>query len=281
MIVVNFSGLMGNNLFQYSAGRLIAEALGYELKCAGIYSFPHTFDIVRGMRFIEPVETISDENFALRTTVNDRRNRRIELNGHFQRADFLVDNKSRVLDFFCQPKLETFPALDIVIHVRLGDYVTLDWSLPYSYFEVALTRLYKKEMEIWIATDEPWHPFFLRFKKWKPRYIKADSYDTFLLMRKAKNLIISRSTFSWWAAFLGDHDAVIGPKPKSGFWSNHTIGLGMSNLFNDRVFTPIEYDETETQNFIERFYFNLRESNSWLKMRTKNMRKFVKSYVKS
>jgi len=273
MISVNFLGQMGNNLFQYSTGRLLAERLNYRLSANGICNFPGTFEKIDGNEFSHPIASINDDNFDFEKLISDTSDRKIELNGYFQRSDFMWDNRHVIYKFLEQPNIVDIPVLDTVVHVRLGDYLSLDMDLPYSFYDQALQIINKSNLKVWIATDEPHHPFFFRFKAWRPNFINARSSETFLLMRRARNLIISRSIFSWWAAFLGQHDTVIGPKPKTGFWSKHELAETKLSLVDERIFTPIEYDENRNSNYLEKSYYILRESDYWIKKKSKQIRK--------
>ena len=47
MVTVKYLGRLGNNLFQYALGRIIAESLDYPLQASAIDGFDGTFDIVK------------------------------------------------------------------------------------------------------------------------------------------------------------------------------------------------------------------------------------------
>jgi len=51
MIKVNYDGNLGNNLFQYCFGRILAEELGYQLVANSIPGFPRTFDEISGFNY--------------------------------------------------------------------------------------------------------------------------------------------------------------------------------------------------------------------------------------
>ena len=48
MVEVKYCGQIGNQLFQYCLGRIIAERLGFELFATAIPGFPGTFEKVLG-----------------------------------------------------------------------------------------------------------------------------------------------------------------------------------------------------------------------------------------
>jgi hypothetical protein len=48
MIEVRYKGRLGNNMFQYCLGRILAEGLGFALKADPIPAFPSTAQYVDG-----------------------------------------------------------------------------------------------------------------------------------------------------------------------------------------------------------------------------------------
>ena len=50
MIKVQYGGRLGNNMFQYCFGRILAEKLGYELIASPIMGFDETNQKVNGKR---------------------------------------------------------------------------------------------------------------------------------------------------------------------------------------------------------------------------------------
>lgn len=106
----------------------------------------------------------------------------------------------------------------LAIHVRRGDYVTNAGTnkthgvLPVSYYKNSIAEAKKKSEydEIWFFTDDPeWVKANFPFGKIIKHQHDA-IYDIFL-MAKAQGMIISNSTFSWWAAWLNNGDQVIAP----------------------------------------------------------------------
>ncbi len=104
---------------------------------------------------------------------------------------------------------------DVAIHVRRGDYASdpavaaTMGCLDTAYYETAIIRLgpWPRPPRVVCFSDDAaglrasWHPpFELIFPQAEP----ADPVEDLLLMAAASDLVIANSTFSWWAAWIGE-----------------------------------------------------------------------------
>lgn len=106
-----------------------------------------------------------------------------------------------------------------VIHIRRGDYERMipESLLPVSYFEKALLGMSTENQEkpIWVFTDDEdaakrltsgLDVFMIGSKE-------SNEAENLVVMSLAKRIIISNSTYSWWAAKLGHPNYVAYPDP--------------------------------------------------------------------
>jgi hypothetical protein len=104
----------------------------------------------------------------------------------------------------------------LVIHIRLGDYVSepLIGLLPSEYFENALLEIFRpgKFGKIWLFSDEP----DTAVKNIPQKYLsytevistsKMTDALTLQVMRHGSGYVLSNSTFGWWAAALSHSDS--------------------------------------------------------------------------
>jgi hypothetical protein len=106
----------------------------------------------------------------------------------------------------------------IAIHCRLGDYI--DWgsdelggknlTLPQSYYQNALSQIDQLEKyKIIIVTDDLIN-IKNRFSFLDNKIIVSENeIIDFQILQNAHLLIISNSSFSWWAAYLNTKNAVV------------------------------------------------------------------------
>ncbi len=221
MIEVRYKALLGNNLFQYCLGRILAEELGFSLQASAIRGFPNTQERVAGACHCEPVQRLTGYWIDLDGILADRSKRRIVLDGWFQRFEYYRPYRKTIRQWLALDPAIQIPAAkpDLVLHVRRTDYVALGWALPFSYYESAIRQALSEGGEIWIATDDRSDPFFRRFRRWRPKFLSGSALEQMALMMRSPRLVLSQSTFSWWPAFLGDAVEIVAPIPSFGIWS--------------------------------------------------------------
>jgi len=116
----------------------------------------------------------------------------------------------------------------VAIHIRRGDYLSNPNALAKhgvcttGYYKAAIELIKKKYKEpkfFFFSDDIAWTKleFADLLQNYHCTYVSGGTAeDDFWLMSKAKNHIIANSTFSWWAAWLADHEEnniVICPDP--------------------------------------------------------------------
>ncbi len=115
----------------------------------------------------------------------------------------------------------------LVMHVRRGDYLKPENSfigaLTSGYFTKALHEIRRvpglENREVWIFSDDissaraELENRDLGPHKWITPPECSDPAETLLLMGMGAGVVISNSTYSWWAAKLGTTKIVVAPSP--------------------------------------------------------------------
>lgn len=227
MINVNLIGGLGNNMFQYSLGRILAEQKKYNLSVENIINlqkyFPNICEITNNnntngevleLGYDSVEKTVQDVNMK----AISKHKGPIRVNGFFQKYKYYTKHLNKIKNWFeyddsdfLKPKEN-----DLVIHYRLTDYVTLNWHLPPDAFLQTIEKNNIKYDNCYLITDQADHPLIAPLSKIKNVVIiNQEPLADFTLLKHAKQLIISHSTFSWWASFLGDQERVYIPMYKS------------------------------------------------------------------
>ena len=156
------------------------------------------------------------------------------LSGFFQSERYFAGHEERVRGWFAPTAADTGrvtaewgragidPDDVTAIHVRLGDYRHivsaasaggLGWSLPASYYHAALDAMGSPKA-LAVFSDEP---ELAAVMLGRPCTYISSGNDTrldFFMMASCKRIITANSTYSWWAAWLGNpsEKVVVAPK---------------------------------------------------------------------
>jgi len=235
MIKVNFIGRLGNNMIQYSIAKFISDKKNEKLCYTKIGNT--STDV---MFNIFPKTIINNDNnftnhntriFGYDSLDNQIQNFNINelleydgdicLNGFFQKKDFFFNNYEIIKTYFQYDykNLINSNEYDVVIHLRLGDYVTLNHYIdPNKIYTLYKNLNFKKSL---ILTDEPNSSLLELFKKDPYCHIESNSILQDLhYMATSKNIIISQSTFSWWGSYFNSTANIYVPYSENNYpWS--------------------------------------------------------------
>jgi hypothetical protein len=241
-VEVQFIGRFGNNLFQYVIARILAEHLGYELICrttpsTNIYRrtglagnsaiFPDLSKHFRDaplhlsgeniskphQRYVLGERQWSGQGIPLQAMIADRSQRRIILKGYFQRIEYYLQYKEKICSWL-EPTIRLDSPSpnpdDLVLNVRRGlDYYALGWALPNHYYTKLLEDL--KPSRLYVCGVGIDTQLMSLLEKYKPIYYTASPIEEFCFIRRFNRIILSNSTFAWWAAWLSDASEIFYP----------------------------------------------------------------------
>lgn len=255
MVELRYLGHLGNNLFSYALARLIAEHLGHALKCtarptrgawrevedaSGIQDrLPGWIDAFEDARQELPGRVVEAPSIRWimweklqwtghgihLATALDAKDRRLVLEGWFQRVEYVHPHREQVRRWL-RPRPRPLPIpqgrfgpRDVVVHVRRSlDVRMLDRTLDVGWYVAALAGLspaavYVVGTGVDAALREALAPF-------GPTYLAdLSGRDAFALLAAAPTVVLANSTFSWWAAYVGNAGRVVAPVPERGPWS--------------------------------------------------------------
>ncbi len=196
-------GGFGNCCFQYAFAKAFALRHDLELCCSwpageAVFQLTHSAPAEGCTRITEThaVAREADKPFLID----------IELRGYFQSQSSLIYTRTQAKEWFqLRPeiveRLRTLPFIsDRLCHVRRGDYAGYGYPLvsPRSYFDAA-TQFGIGPNTLYFIEDEG------------SKYRDSAGFDgalaflpDFYRLTKASVLFRANSTFSWWAAVLGN-----------------------------------------------------------------------------
>lgn len=233
MITTTFKGGLGNQMFQYAIGRIIAEAKGHKLEINDpdnrkdilLKNFPS----VSGVEGSDTKENTLQVGYDLQYMDLPAvlgHSGHVFLHGYWQKHYYYTQHKEKIKTWFQYDDSQHWkPELtDLVLHVRLGDQLRpTPIGLPAS-AETYVNLLKKIPHDRCIlVSDEPENPFLDPVKAFPSVIVKHGSQmEDFSIIKHAKRVIISQSTFAWWASFLGEPERIWAPVTADGriLWKN-------------------------------------------------------------
>jgi len=168
--------------------------------------------------------------------------------GYFQSEKYFSKYREEIIEML-QPRgivkdklekeIEKLPAKYNAVHVRRGDYMknpNFHTNIPFSYYHNAIKE---------IDSDLPWVVFSDSIEICKQEFdpsafIFSENVRDYLemyLMSRSENIVISNSSFSWWAAWIGEKNIknIVSPDPSFWFGSDpNARGINTCDLVPNR-----------------------------------------------
>jgi hypothetical protein len=243
MISTRFIGQLGNQLVIYTIGKILSEKTGQRyqpmrkwldkkgrpVKWNGPELFsptPSPGKTAQG----KPQEVYITHWFDYDSIDSD-----LPINvvhGYFQRFELFRDYTDKIRNEWLKIQRPFVDTDDdsVYIHCRRTDYVggnpdIQGESHTIEHFAKCLDHFHDAKKMV-VVTDNPNDPWLHEFHKLgKPWTISGLTWDDdFMLLASCKNMIMSQSTYSWWAGFLGRAEKIVCPMFEGTFWHN---GVGL------------------------------------------------------
>lgn len=241
MIIVNYTGGLGNTLFQYSMGRILAEEMKYELFADSIQGFEGTKDNITGAVTRNDPLQLTNQHIDLDTIIKTDRQITLGPFGFFQRYEYYKPYKNRIRQWLHTDHRDVGQTEnDMVIHLRLGDCILGDlaedpYVMPPAYFQKALDSTTFDKLYICSDPETLEHPLFHHymeiFSPHQPILIGGNTIEDFNAIKSFNKIIMSQSTFSWFAALLSNASEIFVPVPSGGKhgneWSIESPGVAL------------------------------------------------------
>jgi hypothetical protein len=216
--IKKYGGRLGNSLFQYAYARLLAEHMGYALRVPRINGFDKVTNIDGEIiktpeiliKYGNSINHIKDKLETIEQLAKRCENKKVEIFGGGVNVDLYKGKWNDIRKWFSSKTKTILTNEDLVIHVRLGDFLQYKHrTLPIEYYKLAVKTI--KHNRLYVCSDSPGHKRLGWFRKIGATIIKKDAIDTFRFIESANKIILSNSSFSWWAAVLSNASEVIMP----------------------------------------------------------------------
>jgi hypothetical protein len=229
VVTMKYRGRLGNHLAQYCVARRIASELRFDLRCPPIAGFPNAVSLGPALRRylpLQPKQVVRTHHaLDLASVLSDRQPRIIDLNGLFLRYEYFAPCKQVIRDswLWSGPLTQAEPDV-LAIHIRSGDVWTSDdgnregtktgitqyHTLPFSYYARIIEE--RRWRRIDVVTEDPGDPMVEKLERsFGVKVISGSVISDFNHLRRSRNIVLSVSSFAWWAAWLSDAERIYYP----------------------------------------------------------------------
>jgi len=240
-------GRMGNRMFQLAFGYILAKRKGVKLYHSGLPNF----EISPSILSVNPVNAIYTKSYGNNYVDMDEllsTDRDIVVNSFVQKAEYYIKHRNELKNFFnIRPFTNNKDKL--ILHIRESDYTLIQKAfLGYDFYKKIIINYGFKD--VIIITDNSNCDAVKRLvsegcrlnsegeiKKFE-HVSDARSMNDFQTLLEGENIALSQSSFSWWAAFLGEHKIIIFPFKKDG-------GMWPMNVHKDDVDLYFDYGNSK------------------------------------
>lgn len=270
MIMVKLNGKLGNQLFQYAFAIAVGKKFNtsYFIDEAGVVNYVALYfttgsftdnKIIRkslSKLKIKPSKIIDQTGYEENELILAQMTDNCFYNGFFQSTVYFensydaITNKIKIKKKYQELFKKKYSLLNdkkiLAIHFRLRDYLEwgndelggLNLTLPDSYYYNAIARIpHLEDYTIIIVSDDS-KSAQTRIPVIKNKFIfsESDILD-FQLLLNADMLIISNSSFAWWAAYLNPKNPkIFAPK----YWLGFKVQQEYPHGIIAEKFTPVD-----------------------------------------
>ena len=245
-VVILWRNGFGNQLFQYSYGKIISEEQGWELVHNGKGRICAVDLIEFGM--VKDPQDIKkmDSTHECQLLIDYNKTQAVEL----ENPHFYSNHLDKVRKLF--PPVPKRDPNELVVHLRLGDNGSNVYT-PFEWYKKAIDDNNIQFSKMFLVTDEPNSPDALKFQQ----HYNAEIFSTatirdneerkravsqtiqdFNFIRQFNKILFSNSTFSWWAAVLSGAEEVYFNNEWQPNHYNGMIKLGETNYPNFKGICP-------------------------------------------
>jgi hypothetical protein len=214
-ITYNDGCRLGNRLYMYAAGRLLARKLGMALQSEPLEGFPRTRDVILGstsavasihLNGADPMPSwpiISNLPIPYEHIIE------IIIEHGWVNSRYFVNDRELIKTWFGgEPLIQVDPD-DVLVNVRLKEFTPLGLTLDPVYYTSVLERMTFKKL--YLMTDDPDNSYLDVFKKYDPIPVSGLGVEHFFKALAFKKIVMSNSTFCWWFTFVSDAKEIYFP----------------------------------------------------------------------
>jgi len=230
MVSIQYSGRLGNNLFQYVAAYIFAKKFGFNIS-SGVVENKFDLPLLNGESIGGNIIDVDDNNFMFLLESETLEQAHYRFVGYYQNRDFILKYGPEIKSLFNLTFTEV-PKDQVFVAYRIGDINGERQMLPIEYYQDALRKIGANSG--FITSDSPNHPNVIQLANEFNLLIYNESpIETIDFAKNFNNLVLSEGSFSWWMGFLSSAENIYyNERPR--FWHG--------DMFVLPEWKPLKYD---------------------------------------
>ena len=217
-------GRMGNRMFQFAFGYILAKARNCQLYHEALPNFNIEDKHGPPVDNITTTRSMGNHKVDFNKLISDPNT--IIVDSFLQRAEYFIKHRDSLREAFKIKKHGPTNKDNLVVHVRETDYNQINRFLGYEFYKAMIDS--SGFTNVRIVTDNSncdtvqklladgcdlvSEGYVDKFQL----HSNERSFSDWLVLLLSENIALSQSSFSWWAAFLGYHKKIIFPYRSTG-----------------------------------------------------------------
>lgn len=204
-VSINYSGRLGNNLFQYAAAYLFAKKFGFSL-ISGVVENSFNIPAISGREVYNPIIEVDDNNFMELLESTNMVDAHYRFIGYYQNKDFILKYRNEIKSLF-KLIFTDISKDEVFVAYRIGDISGERQMLPIEYYQEALRNVNAKSG--YITSDTLDHPNIVQLaNEFNLKIYNKSPLETIDFAKNFNNLVLSEGSFSWWMGFLSNAENI-------------------------------------------------------------------------
>ena len=227
---------LGNKMFINALAYIISIELGRELITTPISFFSNTLQNCIASNLHNPLFTRQHGEQYVNMDELYNHDGDIIVNSFGQRQEYYNRYRDKLKQFYHEATMGGALHKNTVLYIRNGDYKDIGVYLGLDSYYKILDKVYSSNLTIVVEhIDDDVKSIA---QKYNANIFSKSIFEDFLYIKNASNIIMSQSTFSWWAAFLSEAKNVYIPLSVKG----KSKGWWYVNPGRDEVDLSLKYD---------------------------------------
>ncbi len=200
---------MGNKMFINALAYIISLETGRELVTTPIDFFKNTLVNTSVDKIHNPLYTrqYGDQYIDLDNLY--KHDGDIVINSYAQKQEYYTHYRNELRKFFYEINENSLQHDQTVLYIRNGDYRDLDIYLGLENYLKILNDINFTNLTIVVEHVDA--DVRVIAERYNANIFSKNIVEDFMYIKNAKNVIMSQSTFAWWATFLGAPEKVYIP----------------------------------------------------------------------